>query len=79
MGGGGGGNLFSPLLFVLGPFMPLLLKLPSAQGTAMRAMAKSLGVVAQDLLAKQRTAGEKDVDRSIIGLLSEFSPWPLFS
>lgn len=69
---GGGAPLVNPLMFVLAPFIPFLVKIMLREDSPGMRLRRSLEKVADDLLEKSRVGGsEKDIDNSIIGLLRE--------
>lgn len=71
--GTGGGALLSPLMAIIGPILPFLLRIPTKRSKVMTGMRDSLEKVGNELwekTRKEKIAGEKN-DKSIIGLLSE--------
>lgn len=69
-------GLISHLIFLLGPVLPYLLKLPTEQNRIFRKMRVAMGEIADELLARTRKEKEgglagKAEEKSVIGLLSK--------
>ena len=68
-----GHGVFSTLqgiLFVLAPVVPWLMKVPTYRRRMVRKLNRSMGEIADVMLERSRKAGgEKDLERSVIGLL----------
>ena len=57
------------IIFVLAPVVPWLMKLPTHRRRTVRRLNRSMGEIADVMLERSRKAGEKDLERSVIGLL----------
>ena len=57
------------IIFVLAPVIPWLIKLPTHRKRMVRTLNRSMGEIADVMLERSRKAGEKDLGKSIIGLL----------
>ncbi|RDB20296.1 hypothetical protein Hypma_012676 [Hypsizygus marmoreus] len=68
-------SVFSHLVFLMGPVLPLLLKLPTGENRLFARLRITMSEIADELLARTRKekeeklAGEKTEGKSIIGLL----------
>lgn len=69
------GLVVSPLMFLLAPVLPIILKLPIGRMRMGQDLRKELSAIGNDLLQKVRQENAMGVssDNSIIGLLSEFT------
>jgi hypothetical protein len=71
----------SRILFLLGPVLPVLQRLPAKSNRMMRGIKTSMAVVADRLLmqggvGKEAQSTDKSMDKSIMGLLSKsFVGW----
>jgi len=70
-------SLVSHLVFLMGPVLPILLKLPTGENRLFRKLRLTMSAIADELLDRTRkektggiTPGEKVEEKSIVGLLS---------
>lgn len=66
----------SPLMFLVAPFMPILLKLPLGRIKLMQNLKADLATTGYELLERMRRekAMGNETDRSVIGLLGSSHP-----
>jgi hypothetical protein len=74
-------SFLSNFVFLLGPVLPMLMKLPTARNRLVKKLNTTMGTIADELLARTRKEKEGAAEeKSIIGLLSMFfEPHILYS